>query len=239
MSHGDWLTHSHCVTFPALLPPGYNRGYLFDIASMGDQPQRLKRQAVYLEYLTITWCLIEAAVSIWSGISARSIALLAFGLDSGIEVFAGFVVVWQLRGVGEERNAKALRLIAITFFILAAYVLVDSVRQLVAQIEPGESIVGIVVTTAALVVMPLLAWAKWRVGKKSSNTVLVSEATETMLCALLSGAALAGLLLNTAFGWWWADPVAGIVIGLYAFKEGRETWQGHGCGDCSEDAHGL
>src|SRR6516225_9638024 len=126
---------------------------------MGEAPG-LNRRAVYLEYLTIAWCLVEATVSIWSGISANSIALTAFGLDSGLEVVAGIVAVLQLRGIGEQRSQKALRRIAITFFLLAAFVLAQSVRQLVVQIKPSESTAGIIVTSAALIVMPLLAWAK-------------------------------------------------------------------------------
>jgi divalent metal cation (Fe/Co/Zn/Cd) transporter len=199
---------------------------------MGEAPG-LNRRAVYLEYLTIAWCLVEATVSIWSGISANSIALTAFGLDSGLEVVAGIVAVWQLRGIGEQRSQKALRRIAITFFLLAAFVLAQSVRQLVVQIKPSESTAGIIVTSAALIVMPLLAWAKWRVGKKLNNSVLIADATETALCALLSGAALMGLVLNTALDWWWADPAAGIVIAIIAVNEGRRTWEGRESGGCS------
>ena len=112
--------------------------------------------------------------------------------------------------------------------------LAESIRQLVVRTEPRESTAGIVVTAAALVVMPLLAWAKRRLGKQLNNAVLVAEATETALCALLSGAALMGLLLNSEFGWWWADPAGGIVIAIIAISEGFKTWKGHESRGCSE-----
>jgi divalent metal cation (Fe/Co/Zn/Cd) transporter len=199
---------------------------------MNATDQALNRQGLFLVYLTIVWCVVEAGVSIWSGIAARSIALIGFGLDSAIEIFAALVVVWQLRGVSEERKRRALRLIAVTFFLLAAYVLVESIRDLVMGVEAEKSLAGIVVTAAALVVMPLLAWAKRRVGKSVGNPVLVAEATESALCALLSGATLLGLAFNAVLGWWWADPVAAIVIALLALKEGWEAWEGHECGEC-------
>jgi divalent metal cation (Fe/Co/Zn/Cd) transporter len=202
---------------------------------MTSREHDLNRRGLYLEYLTIAWCVVEAGVSIWSGVAARSIALVGFGLDSAIEVFAALVVVWQLHGVSEERKRRALRLIAVTFFVLAAYVLAESVRDLVMRVEAQESVAGIVVTAAALVVMPLLAWAKRRVGKKLDNPVLMAEATESALCALLSGATLVGLLLNAALGWWWADPVAALVVAVLAVKEGREAWEGHECSRCHEN----
>src|SRR5579872_981153 len=123
------------------------------------------RQGLYLEYLTVAWCFVEAGVSIWSGIAAHSIALIGFGLDSAIEICAAIVVIWQLYGRSEQRTRRALRMISVTFFVLAAYVLTESVRDLVFRVEAEESVVGIVVTAAALIVMPMLAWTKQRVGK--------------------------------------------------------------------------
>ena len=194
-----------------------------------------KRTGLWLEYLTIGWCVVEAGISIWAGIAAGSIALIGFGLDSAIEIFAAFVVVWQLYGENEERKRVALRLIGVTFFLLAAYVLADAVRHLVMQVEAHESGVGIVVTAAAVVIMPLLAWGKWRVGKKLGNPVLVADGTESALCALFSGATLLGLVLNATLGWWWADPAAAIVIAVLAAKEGWEAWEGHECGECHHE----
>jgi len=190
------------------------------------------RQGLYLEYLTVAWCFVEAGVSIWSGIAARSIALVGFGLDSAIEIFAAIVVIWQLYGGSEQRKRRALRMISVTFFVLAAYVLIESVRVLVFRVEAEKSVVGMVLMAAALIVMPLLAWAKRRVGKRLGNPVLMAEATESTLCALLSGGTLLGLVLNATLGWWWADPVAAIVIAVLAVKEGREAWEGRECGGC-------
>jgi divalent metal cation (Fe/Co/Zn/Cd) transporter len=164
--------------------------------------------------------------------AARSIALIGFGLDSVIEILAALVVLWQLFGMGEERKRRALRLIAVTFFVLAAYVLTEAVRHLLVRVEAQQSVAGIVVTAAAVIVMPLLVWGKWRVGKKLANSVLLADGMESALCALFSGSTLLGLVLNAALGWWWADPVAAIVVAMLAVKEGWEAWEGHECGEC-------
>jgi divalent metal cation (Fe/Co/Zn/Cd) transporter len=187
----------------------------------------LLRRGLRLEYLTIGWNLIEAFVAVGAGIVAGSIALVGFGFDSLIEVFAATVVVWELRRVGEGRRERlALRLIAISFFVLAAYVLIDSVRDLAIRAEPSESIPGLVLACLSLVVMPLLARAKRRTGRAMGSATLVADAAETMLCALLSLILLAGLLLNAVAGWWWADPIAAIGIAVLALREGVEAWRG-------------
>ena len=185
----------------------------------------LNRRGRNLEYLTVGWCIVEAGGSIWLGVAARSIALIAFGLDSVIEVFAALVVIWQLHGASDEKKKHALRLIAGSFFVLAAYILVESARDLITQLEPEKSVAGIVFLALSLVIMLLLAVGKWRVGKDLSNPVLLADAKESALCALLSVAALVGLALNAAMGWWWADPVAAIVVAGLAVKEGCEAWQ--------------
>jgi divalent metal cation (Fe/Co/Zn/Cd) transporter len=194
--------------------------------------ESLRQQGLYLEYLSIAWAAVEAIASVWSGIVAHSVVLVGFGLDSAIEVFASLVVVWQLLGVGKQRERLALRMIAVSFFALAAYLLARSAMDLVNRAEPKESVVGIVVSGAALVVMPLLAWAKRRTGERLGSAPLMADATETALCALFSAATLGGLVLNATLGWWWADPVGGIVVAALAVKEGREAWEGHACGDC-------
>jgi len=186
----------------------------------------LLRRGLRLEYLTIGWNLIEAFVAVGAGIVAGSIALVGFGFDSLIEVFAATVVVWELHGVGERRERLALRLIAISFFVLAAYVLIESVRDLAIRAEPSESIPGLVLACLSLVVMPLLARAKRRTGWAMGSVTLVADAAETMLCALLSLILLAGLLLNAMAGWWWADPIAAIGIAVLALREGVEAWRG-------------
>jgi divalent metal cation (Fe/Co/Zn/Cd) transporter len=177
----------------------------------------------------MAWMVVEGAVAITAGVVAHSIALMGFGLDSAIELMAAQVVVWELRGTGEERQERALRLIAVTFFLLFVYVTADAVRNLAGRQRAHESVAGITVTTAALVVMPVLAAAKRRTGSALGNRTLLADAAESTFCAALSAATLAGLALNAAFGWWWADPVAALAIGGLALKEGLEAWRGEHC----------
>ncbi|MGH2789235.1 MAG: cation diffusion facilitator family transporter [Actinomycetota bacterium] len=188
---------------------------------------RLGRRALWLEYLTITWNVVEGTVAISAGVVAGSIALVGFGFDSSIEAFAASVVVWQLKGgSSEERERKALRIIAVTFFILAAYVTVESVRDLVGQQEPAESTVGIVLAVVSLIVMPTLGWFKRKTGEALNSKVLIADSAETFLCSWLSAILLLGLMLNATVGWWWADPVAALGIAWLALREGREAWAG-------------
>jgi divalent metal cation (Fe/Co/Zn/Cd) transporter len=188
-------------------------------------PPDLLRRGLRLEHLTISWNLIEAVVAIGFGIAAASIALMGFGFDSVIEVFAASVVIWELRGVGEERERRALRLIAISFFVLAAYVGIEAVRDLLIRAEPRESMPGIALAALSLVVMPLLAIAKRRTGVAMGSAPLIADAAETMLCSLLSLILLVGLLLNATVGWWWADPVAALAIAALALREGVDAWR--------------
>jgi divalent metal cation (Fe/Co/Zn/Cd) transporter len=186
---------------------------------------RLGRRGFRLEYASMAWMTVEAAVAIVSGIIASSIALIGFGLDSVIEFSAAAVVVWQLRGtVSEERESRALRLIGGTFFALAAYLTVESIIDLVNENRPEQSTAGIAVTAAALVVMPLLALAKRRTGQELGNRILIADAAESAFCAFTSAAALLGIGLNAWLGWWWADPVAALVIAGLAVREGIEAW---------------
>jgi divalent metal cation (Fe/Co/Zn/Cd) transporter len=187
---------------------------------------RLRRRGFALEYATMAWMVAEAAVAITAGVLASSIVLIGFGLDSVIEFFAAVIVVWQLRGevAGQQRETRAVRLIAVTFFALAAYLAAESIHDLVTRARPGESIVGLAVAAAALVVMPVLAVAKRRTGQAMGNRTLVTESAETFFCAYTSAAALAGVGLNTMLGWWWADPATALVIAALAVKEGLEAW---------------
>jgi divalent metal cation (Fe/Co/Zn/Cd) transporter len=190
-----------------------------------EKMSRLRRRGFWLEYASMAWMTVEATVAIVSGILAASIALIGFGLDSVIEFFAAAVVVWQLRGaVSGERETWAVRLIAITFFVLAAYLTVESITDLVSQHQPEQSPAGIAITAAALVVMPLLALAKRRTGQQLGNPALVADAAESAFCALTSAAALIGIGLNARLGWWWADPAAALVIAGLAVREGIEAW---------------
>ena len=185
---------------------------------------KLTRRGFWLEYASMAWMTVEAGVAIVAGIIASSIVLVGFGLDSVIEFFSAAVVVWQLRGGGEERETRAVRLIGISFFVLAAYLAAESIHDLVTQSRPGESTAGIAVTAAALLIMPSLALAKYRTGTALGNRTLTADAAESAFCAFTSGAALLGVGLNAWLGWWWADPAAALVIGALAVKEGLEVW---------------
>jgi divalent metal cation (Fe/Co/Zn/Cd) transporter len=186
---------------------------------------RLRRRGFRLEYVSMAWMVVEAGVAITAGIAASSIALVGFGLDSVIELLSALIVVWQLRGEGgEERETRAVRLISLTFFALAAYLTAESIHDLVTHSRPGQPVAGLAVTAAALVVMPGLAIAKRRTGNALANRTLIADSAETAFCALTSAAALIGIGLNTWLGWWWADPAAALVIAVLAVREGIEAW---------------
>lgn len=190
----------------------------------------LVRRALRLEILTIGWNTVEAVVALAAGFAAGSIALVGFGLDSVVEVFAASVVVWQLRGtMTPERDRLALRLIGVSFFLLAIYVTVDAGRDLIVGSEAGESTVGIVMAVLSLIAMQWLARAKRRTGEEMHSHALVADAGETALCAYLSAILLGGLVLNATLGWEWADAVAALGIALLALREGREAWRGDRC----------
>ena len=188
---------------------------------------RLRRRGFRLEYATMTWMVAEATIAITAGLLAASIALVGFGLDSLIELFSAAIVIWQLRGeiTGQDRQTRAIRLIGVTFFALAAYLTVEAIRDLATAARPGQSVPGLAVTAAALVVMPVLALAKRRTGQALGNRTLVADSAETAFCAFTSAAALLGVGLNAWLGWWWADPAAALIIAALAVKEGIECWE--------------
>lgn len=196
-------------------------------AGIGEPDPR--RRAFRLEYLTISWNIVEGLVAIASGVAAGSIALVGFGFDSFIEVFAAAVVVWQLRGVSKEREQRALKLVAASFFLLAAYVVIESGRDLIVGSRAGESTPGIAIASVSLLVMPLLARAKRRTAAAMGNATLKADAAETLLCTYLSAILLVGLALNAVLSWWWADSVAALGIAYLAVREGREAWRGEDC----------
>jgi divalent metal cation (Fe/Co/Zn/Cd) transporter len=189
----------------------------------------LRRWSRSLLIATIAWNSVEAVVAVGAGVAASSIALVGFGFDSLIEVFAAGVVLWQLKGLSEDRERRALRLIGLSFFVLAAYISIEAVRDLIAGQHASESTVGIVLAAVSLVVMPSLGIAKRRVGQRLGSATVVAESAQTMLCSYLSAVLLAGLLLDGILGWWWADPAAGLVIAALALREGREAWNGDPC----------
>ncbi len=187
---------------------------------------RLRRRGLGLEYASMAWMTAEAAVAVTAGVLASSIALVGFGLDSVIEFFAAAAVVWQLRGGGEERETRAVRLIGVTFFALALYLTVEGIRDLVTHARPGQSAAGLAVAGAALIVMPGLAVAKRRTGQALGNRTLIADSAETAFCAFTSAATLLGVGLNTWLGWWQADPAAALIIAALAVREGIEAWAG-------------
>ena len=192
--------------------------------------QKLGRRAQLLALASVTYNAVEAVIAISAGLVAGSVALVGFGLDSVVEVSSGLVILWQFRHpMPESRERRALRLMAISFFALAAYVTFESVRALVAGHAPDSSTVGIALAVASLAIMPFLSWAQRRTGKALGSNAVVADSTQTLLCTYLSAVLLLGLVLNATLGWSWADPVAGLVIAAVAVKEGREAWRGEGC----------
>jgi divalent metal cation (Fe/Co/Zn/Cd) transporter len=205
------------------------------VAVVLPERERLQRRARLLAWGGNTWHLLEFAIAIAAGLSAGSIALIAFGADSLIEGLAGFVIVWLFTGSrlhSETAERRAQQLIAASYFVLAAYVTFESVRDLLGGHEPGVSWVGVVLAAVTAPTMPLLARAKRNVGRKLNSSATVSEASQNMICAYLSVALFVGLLANAVLGWWWADPAAALIIAGVAVREGRESWRGDSCDCC-------
>ena len=192
--------------------------------------RRLGRRAQWLAGASVTYNGVEAVIALAAGAAAGSAALIGFGLDSVVEVSSGLVILWQFRSrLPESREQQALRLIALSFFALAAYVTQDSLRALLSGAEPDASPVGIALAATSLVVMPWLSFAQRRTGRALHSSAVVADSSQTLLCSYLSAVLLGGLVLNATLGWGWADPVAGLVIAAVALKEGRDAWRGEGC----------
>jgi divalent metal cation (Fe/Co/Zn/Cd) transporter len=190
----------------------------------------LRRRIRWLVAATITYNMIEAVVAISAGTIAGSIALIGFGLDSVIEVSSAAAVAWQFAGPDPERREKvALRVIAGSFFALAAYVSVEAVRALIGAERPEHSLVGIVLVAISVVVMPFLSWAQRRAGRELGSASAVADSKQTLLCTYLSAAVLLGLVLNSTFGWGWADPVVALGLAVVAVREGRQALRGETC----------
>ena len=192
----------------------------------------LVRRAKALAWIGMAWHGIEAVVAIAAGVAAGSIALIGFGIDSVVEAMAGFVLLWRFAGTrsgsdGAERSAQ--KMIAVSFYVLAAYVAVEAARGLVAGDQPDGSTVGILLACATLLTMPPLAMAKERLAHKLQSSATKAEGRQNMVCAYLAVALLVGLSANALLGWWWADPIAALVIAAVAVREGREAWQGRAC----------
>jgi divalent metal cation (Fe/Co/Zn/Cd) transporter len=196
------------------------------------------RHALRLGYFTVAWNVTEGVVALVAAALAGSRALLGFGLDSGVESLSAAVLIWRLDAErrdpsrAEQVERRAVRLIGVTFLVLAAFVGFESVRSLVTGAEPESSPVGIALTAVSLVVMPMLARRKREVGRAMGSRAVEVDSQQTWACVYLSVVVLVGLLLNTLFGWWWADPVAALIVVVFLVREGREALEAEGLDDC-------
>jgi divalent metal cation (Fe/Co/Zn/Cd) transporter len=196
----------------------------------------LIRRGKLLEYFSVGYNSLEGVIAIAAGLAAGSIALVGFGLDSAIEVLSGLTLLWRLNAdVDEERRElveqRALKIVGVSFLLLAVYVLFDAGKSLLLADPPDESMVGIVLAAVSLIVMPLIVRAKRRVASQIGSRALDADATQTALCTLLSAILLGGLLLNALAGWWWADPIAALVMVPIIAREGFEALRGERCED--------
>lgn len=204
------------------------------LAAVVPDRQALIQRGLRLELLTVGWNCAEAVIGIGAGLIAGSIALVGFGLDSVIEVSSGAILLWRLRADrsrGEHAERLALRLVGVSFLALAAYVAANSAYSLWMRQAPEESYVGIGLAIVSLIVMPMLARAKRRVASALSSRALHADSQQTQICAYLSAILLGGLVLNAALGWWWADPVAGLLMAPIIVSEGVEALRGKTCCD--------
>ena len=207
------------------------------MSSVQDHAERATavRRGRLLEYLTIVWNLLEGIISIGAGLLAGSIALIGFGFDSLIEVSSGAALLWRLHMDAPERREKAeataLKLVGISFILLAIYVAFDAIKSLVKGELPEASYLGIAIAALSLLVMPYLAKAKRRVAAMIQSRALQADSRQTDICAYLSAILLGGLLLNALFGWWWADPLAALIMVPIIAKEGIEALRGETCCD--------
>ena len=195
-----------------------------------DRRAVLVRRVRWFVAATITWNVAEAVVAITAGSVASSSALIGFGLDSTVEVASAAAVAWQFAGRDpESRERVALRVIAVSFFGLAAFVTQDAVRSLLGGDAPRHSTVGLVLAALSLLVMPFLSYGQRRAGRELGSRSAVADSRQTLLCTYLSAVLLVGLTVNSLFGWWWADPIAALVIAAVAIREGRDAWRGDAC----------
>ncbi|MDQ4138199.1 MAG: cation transporter [Actinomycetota bacterium] len=195
-----------------------------------DRRSALVRRIRFLVIFTISYNVIEAVVALFAGSVANSSALIGFGLDSVIEVSSALAVAWQFSGGDHEAREKtALRVIALSFFGLAAFVGFDAVTSLLSGQEPEHSTVGIVIAALSLLVMPTVSFIQRRAGLELGSQSAVADSKQTLLCTYMSGALLVGLLANSLLGWWWADPIAALLIAALAIREGLEAWRGEVC----------
>lgn len=187
--------------------------------------ERLRRWAFNLEYFTVGWNTVEGLAAIAAGLLAGSVALVAFGLDSSVEVFASLVVIWELRGADRRRERVALRLIGIGYLVVAAYVALDATTALIRGNHPAASPIGMLLLGATVLVMGGLGVAKLRIGAQLDSPTVRADGRFSLVDGSLALAVLVGLVLTAAFGWWWADAVLALLIALVALREGIEAWR--------------
>ncbi|MGB5012749.1 MAG: cation transporter [Pyrinomonadaceae bacterium] len=190
-----------------------------------------KRHGRRLAYITIIWNSLEGIIAVGAGIFAGSIALVGFGVDSVIEVSSGAIILWRLAS-GEHRERLALRLVGVSFLALAAYVAFDAVKSLWLRELPETTYIGISIAALSLVVMPFLAYQKRKVAAQLNSDAMAADSRQTDICAYLSAVLLGGLVLNAVFGWWWADPLAALIMVPMIAKEGIDALHGKTCDDC-------
>jgi divalent metal cation (Fe/Co/Zn/Cd) transporter len=187
---------------------------------------QLRRRGLWLVSLSMAWTTVVAVIAVWVGVAASSIAVIGLGLESAIELLAAAIVTWRLVG-DHERETRAIRLIGVIMVASATYLSAESIHELAAGDHDGHPTAGLVIAAAALLVMPLLAAAKRRVGRALGSQTLAADAAETALTAIAAAAALAGVGLDTWLGWWWTIPAAGLAIAIAAFIEGVHIWAHH------------
>jgi divalent metal cation (Fe/Co/Zn/Cd) transporter len=212
-------------------------GFELPIAPVRDAGwERAARAAVVLSWLSLAYMGVEGGVGIWQGFAAGSVALVGWGLASFVEGFASVIVVWRFTGerrLSHTAEAKAQRLVALGFFVLAPYVLVESGKTLIDGGHADITVIGMVLTGTSVVLMPLLGRAKHRLARRLGSGATAGEGTQNVLCGIQAAAVLVGLAANAAVGAWWLDPLIGVFIALVAIREGRDAWRGEGCACCA------
>lgn len=214
-------------------PSGCGQACSTDAGSTRDPAwHRAASRARLLSWLSLAYMTAEGVIAIVAAVLSGSVALLGFGLDSAIEGLASVIIIWRFTGartLSATAEARALRAVAVTFFLLAPYIAYDAVTTLLAHDHARTSWLGIGLSISSLIVMPILGVAKKRLGTQLASAATAGEGSQNLLCAYLATAVLVGLLANTALGWWWLDPVVGLCIAALAIREGRQAWRGEDC----------
>jgi divalent metal cation (Fe/Co/Zn/Cd) transporter len=204
------------------------------IAETSLERTTLIRRVKLISWLSFGWMVVEAVIGLLAGVAAGSIALIGWGIDSTIEGIASLVIIWRFTGHridSDEAEAAARKVVAVSFFLLAPYIVIEATRQLVAGSEPRASWVGVGLAISAVVFMPLFGYAKKNIGGKLESQATSGEGTQNILCAYLSVAILVGLGANALFGYWWADPAVALLVAVVAIQAGAQTWRGESCAD--------